>query len=464
MLSIVVRLRSGRYDADGDRPGEAEWPPAPSRVFCALTASAVQAPDWEALRWLEAAGVPEVWDPGEALRGQAESYVVTNQPSPKGGSQTWPGRTNGLRRRGFATPPADRFAIVWPEADVDDVTLKALHRMALRVPYVGRSTSLAEVSVGVESPESPPSGWRVWRPVEQRERGEAALAVPYAGYTAALESAYQRGDRAWEVARTHHYTLRPVQSSEPDEQMLRGPYSDLLVWGLTKPTTRIGSEQTVQLAQALRRAVLARTADPIPAQVSGHGADGRPHVAFVVLPHVGREHADGRVMGLGLAVPNDLPPAEWQALARGVMAPPLTSLTVRRNWPVLRLTQETGREWSLQAERWTAAPHGARRWVTATPLIADGRLRRGRTSEELVRRSLAKAGYPEPEEVETSTGPLLEGTPWRPAAGTLPESAGGFPLLHARVTFHRPLLGPLFAGKMRYLGLGLFVPQRKEKR
>ena len=39
-ISIIVRLRHGRYDAGGDRPSEAEWPPHPARVFCALAAAA----------------------------------------------------------------------------------------------------------------------------------------------------------------------------------------------------------------------------------------------------------------------------------------------------------------------------------------------------------------------------------------------------------------------------------------
>src|SRR2546430_1595185 len=35
----MVRLRHGRYDAGAERPGDAEWPPHPARVFCALAAS-----------------------------------------------------------------------------------------------------------------------------------------------------------------------------------------------------------------------------------------------------------------------------------------------------------------------------------------------------------------------------------------------------------------------------------------
>jgi CRISPR-associated protein Csb2 len=32
------------------------------------------------------------------------------------------------------------------------------------------------------------------------------------------------------------------------------------------------------------------------------------------------------------------------------------------------------------------------------------------------------------------------------------------PIVHVRVTFDRPVVGPVLVGSMRYLGLGLFVP------
>jgi hypothetical protein len=33
-------------------------------------------------------------------------------------------------------------------------------------------------------------------------------------------------------------------------------------------------------------------------------------------------------------------------------------------------------------------------------------------------------------------------------------------MLHARVRFAEPVVGPVLAGSMRYLGLGLFLPAR----
>ena len=56
--------------------------------------------------------------------------------------------------------------------------------------------------------------------------------------------------------------------------------------------------------------------------VSGHLADGTPtsapHVAFLALPYVGREHADGRIMGLVISLPGELDAAARQATLRGI--------------------------------------------------------------------------------------------------------------------------------------------------
>jgi CRISPR-associated protein Csb2 len=90
--------------------------------------------------------------------------------------------------------------------------------------------------------------------------------------------------------------------------------------------------------------------------------------------------------------------------------------------------------------------------------MLDGHLRRGRDEASEVARSLLIAGYPQPAEVETSAAPLMTGAVWRPRGGTLPPDRPHRRLVHARVRFAEPVTGPVLAGSMRYLGLGLFLP------
>jgi CRISPR-associated protein Csb2 len=77
--------------------------------------------------------------------------------------------------------------------------------------------------------------------------------------------------------------------------------------------------------------------------------------------------------------------------------------------------------------------------------------------------SVVRAGYPEPEEVTFSPAPMIKGAPHRPRTDTLPAGRPRRPMVHARVTFGEPVVGPVLVGSMRYFGLGLLVPTAGER-
>ncbi len=462
-LSITVRLRGGGYDAGGERPSEAEWPPHPARVFCALAASARTEAEWDALRWLEEQGPPQVWADrlDQVHRGRVHGYVVQNAVSPKGGNQNWPGRTNGSRERSFVVPSRDWFAIVWTSADPPPDVGDLLGTLAWRVPYIGRSTSRAEVSIRCSLPIKADDGV-VYGPAGAgggfRDLG---LRIPYPGYTNALRRAYSTGARSWEVAKTRPYCeIREVQGEQnmTAAAPAQGPFDELLVWTIERPVARIGGEQVVALASSLRRTVMARVPDPIPAQVSGHTEPGRQHVAFLALPDVGHRHADGHVLGLALAIPCDLPPADLAVLLKAlVVEPALTRIGISRG---RALAVRYGADKAgLRPARWSASNrNGGHEWVTTTPMMLDGHTRRGRDEADEVARALVIAGYPRPVDVEVSGGPMVSGGIWRPHPRTMPQGRPHRQLVHARVRFGDYVIGPVLAGSMRYLGLGLFQP------
>jgi CRISPR-associated protein Csb2 len=462
-LSLTVRLRDGRYDAGGSRPGEAEWPPHPARVFCALAASAQDPGDWDALRWLESAGLPQVLAEASAVTTSSRTFVVTNRTEQTGGSQFWPGRTNQMRSRSSAVPGTDRFAIVWPEAVPAPGILARLEQMARRVPYVGRVTSQAEVSVVAAVPD-PDQAWETWVPASIGSPGAVDLRVPYGGYTERLGEAFADGARAWEVARSAPYTAASTTASEAaaSEEVHSTAWDDLVIWGFERGTARINGDQVVHIASMLRRAVLSvlgSTQVPVPSQVSGHGADDLPHAAFLGLPDAGHRHADGHLLGVALAVPGNLPADQWRHLMRTVISPAFDSFTPWRARSI-GLEYRPKRQQGLHPEHWTGSADGERSWVTVTPIATDGMPRKGRTYEELVCRSFRNRGYPELTDVEVSPAPLTSGAVWRPRAGTLPPGRDRWPLVHAKVTFERPVRGPVLAGALRGLGLGLMLPSR----
>ena len=386
---------------------------------------------------------------------------MENATSPKGGNLNWPGRNNGMRSRAFAVPATASFAIIWPQADPPADVLMRLGELAHKVPYVGRSTSLAELTTSSDVPEQT-EGWITYAPARLGDPGTIwQLRVPYVGYTSELEAAYRDGRRAWEVARPLPYAAAPFGPTPTDGLSVgslaaqQGPFSDLMVWSITPPVVRIGGDMVLALASALRRAIISRVQEPVPAQVSGHDADGRPHVGFLALPDVGHQYADGHILGLALAVPRELPAGDLERLVGAVITDPLSKLRITRSRELI-LEYGASRR-TLQPSRW-ATRSGTRVWATVTPLMLDGHTRRSRDEASEVARSLVIAGYSKPTEVEVSGAPLVPGAVWRPRRGTIPPGRPLRKLVHARVTFAEPIRGPVLAGSMRYLGLGLFLP------
>ncbi|MBX6722087.1 MAG: type I-U CRISPR-associated protein Cas5/Cas6, partial [Dactylosporangium sp.] len=205
--------------------------------------------------------------------------------------------------------------------------------------------------------------------------------------------------------------------------------------------------------------VLSRVADPLPSQVSGHGADGRPHVAYLGLVDVGHRHADGHLLGVGVAVPRQMPEADRRALLRGLLGADAAA-------PLSRIRSARGQQVQLQYpavarrgldRRWWCSPSGARTWVSATPLMLDRYPGRDDPAELIVR-SLQLAGYPEPASVQALAGPAIPGAVRAPRRGSVPPWARK-PMLHCRISFTHRVRGPVIAGALRYLGSGLFVPE-----
>lgn len=458
-LGIIVRLRAGRYDAARDDPMAPEWPPHPARLFCALVASMWDEADREALRWLESAGPPQVWATPEIATSRSRSYVVVNVTGKKG-SPAWPGRSNGLRQRASALPSCDTFAVVW-DADPDDATMGRLVRLASRVPYVGRSTSLAEVTVTSDPLPDRPE-WVRYVPVPLDTPRSVPLRVPFSGYLSELEAAYEEGVPSWQV-RTRVIAYAPLSTEESaptDSDAVPGPYEQLLIWGVRPPTVPIPGAELLTITSSLRRAVLSRVADPVPPQVSGHGADGLPHVAYLPLVDVGHPHADGHLLGVGIAVPRQMSSVDCRALLRGLLGPdaegPLEVVRLPQGREV-RLDYPAMRRRGLMPERWCGRP-GAQTWVTATPMMLDRYPKRRLDVTEIIAESLRTAGYPRPDKVEPLAGPAISGGIHRPRRGTVPTWARK-PLVHCRVSFPQPVRGPVIAGVLRYLGCGLFVPE-----
>ena len=473
-LVVEIELLTGRYEAAGAGDRDAgEWPPHPARVFCALVAGARNPEDHEALRWLEALPAPVVQAAGGSVADVRSSYVVTNKVEKDGGNQFHPGRTNALRARSAVIPTSSSVRMVWGDAQPAPKVVATLDGLARRVPYIGRSTGVATVACRVAADSTAvvqPEGLTSFEPVPDGDGpGTEWLRVPYAGYLDDLVAQYKDGQPPWETSRTAAYRradapLDPVRHAAASE-LDPSVYKEVII--LRFCGVRPDGGLTPILTEALRKAVMATTPDPLPDALHGHGepARGRPHVAFLALPDVGHPHADGHLLGMSVAIP-DLPHDQLRSIVRAVLDGPrlrrsddgdgrrALELRVPRLGS-FELEYQPGlvRPWGARPERWR---QGSQRWVSVTPVVLDRFPRRNRVEAEIAR-SCRVVGLPEPSEVTVSPSPLVEGG-IRLRPGDLPEHLRGRLFRHVELVFPHRVAGPLLLGAGRYLGIGLLAP------
>ncbi len=465
-LSICVRFLAGRYDAALTDRVTPEWPPHPARLFCALVSVACEAADDAALAWLERQPSPTIIAPRKPLAVSAQAgFVVLGDLTKAGKNGVYPGRSTVRRERVGIRVAAEEITFVWPHAEPSQADLLALRRMTAQVPYFGRSSSPATLSVETGGRECALAFHPVVTPRRRVDEDEIFVRVPFEGYLAALRTRHAAGDRAWEASRAVPYGWGHDRHDDERRGPLSSGWSDLIVFGFARGVLLEGM-LLVRVTHALRSSILRRVQDAVgsdtslPLAVHGHHEVPTPygpaHLAFLALPFVGSAHADGRLLGVAIAIPASMAAADRLTLLRVLIGPHgLTHLSVPGAGRLeISYDASRTRPWGLLKERWTRA---SRAWVTATPIVPDSYAKRANWAAA-VARSIVHAGLPEPDKVETASHPLLDGVA-RLAGGELPVRGSRYPpLMHARISFPDPIEGPVLAGRFRYAGLGLFAP------
>jgi CRISPR-associated protein Csb2 len=482
MFCIGIRYLCGRalatHPADWERP---EWPPHPDRLFMALVAAHFQGDGngdesgRAALEWLENQAAPSMHVSGGQVRQTTTSYVpVNDMQAPR--INRGQGPSAGQIKSGLALLPESRpkqprqfpavipddpsVFFIWP-SDPPPHIAAALARLCLNVTNVGHSSSLVQtwVEADVPEPDLVPVGERA---------AQFRLRVSGVGRLRSLEARYNAG-------------LRPVSAlwagyERPKTKSFESPAlqtcfdRNLIVLRRTEGHA-LGLESTLHVTQVLRDTMMALCVQqPPPEWVTGHKSDGRrseeDHLAFMPLPHVGSEHADGHLLGLAIAVPRDIPPEEQARCWQGVLFDELgmpKRMELRMGklglWQVV-VDDRENREVALRPETWNSA---SQTWATVTPISLDrhpkGR-NRWKDIEDSIRRACVRIGLQEPLDVALTPTSMFTGTP----------AARGYPLLvrgpslgpiqhtHASITFPVAVTGPVLLGAGRYRGYGVCRP------
>jgi CRISPR-associated protein Csb2 len=491
---------SGAFDMAAQQP---EWPPHPARVFMALAASYFETgedPDERAaLEWLERQPAPTLRASEASIRSAFDVFVPVND--------TAAGIVNRPRQpRQFpkCRPDTDVVYLEWGSGESVEIRA-ALAGLCGKVTRIGHSSSLVYMWIAnTVSDES----LALWQPTSFG--GEARLRVVEEGFLqylerqfngaelqdycrleeelsstagkaktqarAALQARFPYGApqsnrpvaRAWQG-----YTVGCGVARTEDEHVNSGPFDEAIIVLRKVEGANRGLESTLQLTGALRNAVMKHGPQPPPEWVSGHTPDGRPsqepHLAFFPLPFVGRQYADGHIMGLAIAVPRyltDTDAADRTEHLRRHLGPlffdvstgkPRSIVIGERNQWQWELRRENA-ENTLDPETWARA---FRRWASVTPVVLHHHPKRGFDDvERILTEAFHSAGFADIESVRF--GPVSR----FPGAGHVkefpPYDEGGAGKckyqVHAEVVFRRPVRGPLLVGRGRFRGYGLFRP------
>ncbi len=454
---MLLRLTfpSGRYyAARAEEPSRPEWPPHPGRLYSALVAAAYRsgsgmtATRRAALEWLEQQPPPHIAAPHADLTAAPLCYVppgdIRGQKGGKGEERYEHGLHRWRQPRHFPSAVILGDPCVWygweldPEARVFD----HLTAIAAGITHLGTSHSMAVVAL--QPGHLPLAATFVPDP-----GGKEFLRVPVPGRLSELDAIFAG----------HLGVRRPIPACEPliayrtlqhHPIEVEPPRLEFIVLRLSGLPLDV--DRAAELARALRRAVMAVLGDQAPEAVHGHGPS-QEHVAWLPLPDVGHPHAAGRILGLGVGLPRDLPPEPRATLLSALARLDGVRLADGRRAELAPLAPAEPRPLTLLPRTWIGP---SATWSTVTPVVLDRPPKRPETSrlQQALIESLIHAGCPSPETLELSPFSRFTGAP---AALRVP-SPDGKPRFHATLRFDRPLTGPLIAGRQRFFGVGLFRP------
>lgn len=418
-MVLGIRYLTGYCVAKDLTRQEPEWPPHPARVFMALSAAHFETgadpSERQGLLWLESQPAPKIYASGARQRSFVESYVPVNDQH--GGIIKRPRQS-----RSFPTMRPDEATIFlfWP-ADPEPNVLSSIKSLCQKVTRIGHSYSLTQVWIS-QNTLLPAANWE---PAE--EQANHRMRVPekglltylersfngeairhYSQLTEALLSAKGKAKNALKEELKHQFGDHEPQATKPtvdtwsgyrhiagvqgstSGKANAGPFDpDFIVLSKFEGRT-LGLESTLQVTLALRDALLKVCPQPQPEWLTGHAPDGspskQPHVAMFPLPFVGAKHADGHVMGLGIAIPKGNLAGDArtrQEALRKCVGPLFFDPDTGKNrqirlWKNSRSEEGKAWEWllarelreeppqSLKQSAWSGPSHS---WASVTPVV-----------------------------------------------------------------------------------------------
>jgi CRISPR-associated protein Csb2 len=503
MIALGIRYLTKYAVATNLAKQQPEWPPHPGRVFMAMAAAhfetGAETAERSALEWLQAAPPPALRASDADERTSVRAYVPVNDV--QFGVVGRPRQDRAFPR---TRPHDDCVYLIWATEPAPETRVVLAHLCA-KVTRVGHSMSAVQMWVVPAGHEPEPN----WRPDTKNQ--EIRLRVAATDTLHSLEVAFNgeairqydaiaealSGAKGKEKARlkselqTRFPDDRPESkrpqlvnwqgygrpaAAKEERPVIDGPFEENFVVLTKLDGPALGLESVLQLTGALRNYTLKPAGKDSPEWLSGHDAADapslHPHVAFFPLPYVGFEHADGHVLGLGIAVPHNLPPthsATREEELRRFLGPLFFDPDSGEERQIVLWNKDVWR-WTLEREKRERPPLSLQRpswtkpsstWASVTPVVLHHypKKREG-DIERIVKEAFVSALLPEPESVSIRSMSAVQGAGH--AMGLPPFTEGGANLCryqtHVVAQFPQPVRGPMLVGRGRFRGYGLFRP------
>ncbi|HMR32943.1 MAG TPA: type I-U CRISPR-associated protein Csb2 [Geminicoccaceae bacterium] len=444
-LVITASPLTGRWSiTSSTRRDRATWPPSPDTLFSALVAAAAGLGNacHPALYWLERLGNP-------AIEAEIDPPAVEGilHFSPVADRAMW---EDGSRQGRWHNSVGHPAPVAW-SWEIDSLEhVEGIQEIAREVTYIGSSRGPVLATAYVSTTPLPLAA------LVPREDGSHRIRGIYPGRLDELEAAFRSGRRP-----------RPTQTVGYG---VLGEERLIPRWGQMIPLRRVRGQRLhiahcAPITEAVRLALTRHLPDQAPGTLTGHDADGgvltTEHLAVVPLARVderGRDpHADGDVLGVGLVIPTSCGDDAYQLLVRGL-----------QRWLIAGGSVEIGpHRWIMQVanddQRLSLRPDrlagSSRTWASATPVVFDRHPRRDLSLCEVVGSMCRDAGLPPPRAVEAMPHSSIGGcVASRQHSLGRRSYLGQCHIAHLRLTWSRPVPGPMLLGRGRFFGLGMMLP------
>jgi CRISPR-associated protein Csb2 len=451
MLAMEVEYLLGRaFASDFRDQDEPEWPPHPDRLFSALIDAHHDTFGTEAeraaLAWFQRLDPPEVSAGQAGVGNSVVTFVPTNYAGKSG--STHPAQ-RGKQPRTFPMqgPSSPVVHFIWPDAQPDETVRSALSDLVARVASLGRSCSLVRISL------SDSAGAPSFAP---DEKGDEVLRVFGDRRMEELEALFEAGQRPQPGPQKLYRRLDGLSRVRPALSC----FGEMIV--LRKITgAGLPLEAALTLTTATRKALLELAIENglDCDMLNGHGL--HPHCAFVPLPFAGYEHADGRLLGVGILLPRTISLPDRRKVLRACALLEKINLRDALSLWTVELAGFDVPQRTLRPSSWAGL---SLCWSTVTPILLDRFPKKRLGVESILTVACERVGLPAPVVIAHQPYSILSGVPPVPAF-RLVRTEGEQPRwgVHATLRFGLPIRGPVALGAGRYFGLGLMKPIKEDR-